>query len=585
MKFVSLALFTALLYSFSILTAVVAAEVAAAVEKGGASDLATLRGNAERGDALAQYNLGIAYAEGRQMPSNPVEALVWLTLAAERGTTGKELGTLLVSLNAEQIAAAGRRLESIRATNPNLRSTMVAAASQPPAASNTPSPIIAVPSGTSAPGTAIVAVRPPADPTQQLQDRVTAAIAVLQRERLAHAATRAELAALEQRMNELTAGRATLERGADGRGPQSAAAAKAADTDARSREIVVLEKSLAGTRDELSAAKTALAIANSRIQAAETRARAVAQTDSELTSLRSQVRILERDLQSATAALRRVATDKPATAPSLVAGTRPLVDANPESRGQQRVEPNRELTASAERKITELQSELNDVKSRQISAAKEIATRDAELAKLRAAVAAAESRLSGGSTEIETARRAADEAQQRLARMTEELAEARRQGVTARELESRVRQLEAERAILASRPADTGVSREEFESAAAARADVENKLKVALQSYTLVVRERDELRSQASAARELESRVRQLEAENARLQKGDGDAIDSKAEFARVVAARADAENKLSTVLRSFTLLTKERDELRARVADLSRKESASNQDEEARKK
>jgi hypothetical protein len=38
-------------------------------------------------------------------------------------------------------------------------------------------------------------------------------------------------------------------------------------------------------------------------------------------------------------------------------------------------------------------------------------------------------------------------------------------------------------------------------------------------------------------------------------------------------------------VLRSFTLLTKERDELRARVADLSRKESASNQDEEARKK
>jgi chromosome segregation ATPase len=585
MKFVSLVLFTAALNSFPLLTAAIAADAATVAEKGGASNLADLMANAERGDALAQYNLGMAHAKGLQTPVNPVEALVWLTLAAERGTTGKELGTLLVSLNAEQIAAAGRRLESIRTTYPNLRSTMVAAGSQPPVASNTPSPIIAVPSGTSAPGTAIVAVRPPADPTQQLQDRVTAAIAVLQRERLAHAATRAELAALEQRMNELTAGRATLERGADGRGPQSAAAAKAADTDARSREIVVLEKSLAGTRDELSAAKTALAIANSRIQAAETRARAVAQTDSELTSLRSQVRILERDLQSATAALRRVATDKPATAPSLVAGTRPLVDANPESRGQQRVEPNRELTASAERKITELQSELNDVKSRQISAAKEIATRDAELAKLRAAVAAAESRLSGGSTEIETARRAADEAQQRLARMTEELAEARRQGVTARELESRVRQLEAERATLANRPADTGVSREEFESAAAARADVENKLKVALQSYTLVVRERDELRSQASAARELESRVRQLEAENARLQKGDGDAIDSKAEFARVVAARADAENKLSTVLRSFTLLTKERDELRARVADLSRKESASNQDEEARKK
>jgi hypothetical protein len=91
-----------------------------------------------------------------------------------------------------------------------------------------------------------------------------------------------------------------------------------------------------------------------------------------------------------------------------------------------------------------------------------------------------------------------------------------------------------------------------------------------------VTRERDALRVQASKAGELEARVRQLEGEPASTPADASGGAVSKQEFDRVVAAKAEAELKLSTALRSFTLLTKERDELRARLAQLTPQTSAS---------
>ena len=45
----------------------------------------SVRVQAERGDAIAQYNLGVMYAEGRGVPMDDTEAVRWYRLAAEQG--------------------------------------------------------------------------------------------------------------------------------------------------------------------------------------------------------------------------------------------------------------------------------------------------------------------------------------------------------------------------------------------------------------------------------------------------------------------------------------------------------------------
>src|SRR4051812_18603461 len=65
------------------------------IAKVDAADLPALRAKAERGNAIAQYNLGLAYMQGRQTNADLVEAFVWLTLAADTGSTGKALETLV----------------------------------------------------------------------------------------------------------------------------------------------------------------------------------------------------------------------------------------------------------------------------------------------------------------------------------------------------------------------------------------------------------------------------------------------------------------------------------------------------------
>src|SRR4051812_15938309 len=79
------------------------------------AEIAALRAKADRGNAIAQYNLGLAYAQGRQVPLDLSEAFIWLSIASETGSTGRALETLLGSMNAEQINEGRRRLEALRA--------------------------------------------------------------------------------------------------------------------------------------------------------------------------------------------------------------------------------------------------------------------------------------------------------------------------------------------------------------------------------------------------------------------------------------------------------------------------------------
>ncbi len=79
------------------------------------AELASLREKAERGNAVAQYNLGLAYAQGRDAPLDRPEAYAWLSLAAEKGTTGKALESLLSTLTPAQLAEGEQRLAQHRA--------------------------------------------------------------------------------------------------------------------------------------------------------------------------------------------------------------------------------------------------------------------------------------------------------------------------------------------------------------------------------------------------------------------------------------------------------------------------------------
>ena len=84
------------------------------------ADPSVLRAKAEKGNVLAQYNLGLAYAEGRTVPQDLVEAYVWLRLATDNGGTGTALGGVLHQMSIEQIAAGRLRLDELRHTMPTV---------------------------------------------------------------------------------------------------------------------------------------------------------------------------------------------------------------------------------------------------------------------------------------------------------------------------------------------------------------------------------------------------------------------------------------------------------------------------------
>ena len=80
------------------------------------AEVASLRAKAQRGNAIAQYNLGLAYAKGRGIAQNNIEAFVWLSLAIENGARGKDLEALVGSFDSATLErAAGDALAQVRA--------------------------------------------------------------------------------------------------------------------------------------------------------------------------------------------------------------------------------------------------------------------------------------------------------------------------------------------------------------------------------------------------------------------------------------------------------------------------------------
>ena len=102
------------------------------------AEIASLRAKAEKGNAIAQYNLGLAYAEGRdELPVDLTQAFVWLSLSGDSGSTRKALESVNNKLTPGQLAEGRRLLAVYRATLP---------ASNPAPATNHPSaPKVAAP--------------------------------------------------------------------------------------------------------------------------------------------------------------------------------------------------------------------------------------------------------------------------------------------------------------------------------------------------------------------------------------------------------------------------------------------------------
>ncbi len=74
-----------------------------------AADFTTLRAKAEKGNPVAQYNLGLAYADLHESFYDPIEAYVWLNLAASNGTMGKALAAIIDTMTPAQLAEGQRR--------------------------------------------------------------------------------------------------------------------------------------------------------------------------------------------------------------------------------------------------------------------------------------------------------------------------------------------------------------------------------------------------------------------------------------------------------------------------------------------
>ncbi len=89
------------------------------------SEIASLRVKAVKGNGIAQYNLGLAYAEGRGVAADPIEAFVWLSLARENGARGRALDNLVGTLDKTTYEAAQKRLAERKAELGHKLSTVI----------------------------------------------------------------------------------------------------------------------------------------------------------------------------------------------------------------------------------------------------------------------------------------------------------------------------------------------------------------------------------------------------------------------------------------------------------------------------
>jgi nucleoid-associated protein YgaU len=205
------------------------------------SELDSLRAKADRGNAIAQYNLGLAYADRRESIYDPAQAYAWLSLAAENGTNGKALASLTGLLTPEQLAEGKRQLAALTASP-------VSVAPSPVIAAETASPVSTAPTPEPAPAAA-------AEPDQD-QKKLSSELAAAWRENdLLKTALNAKLADANKRIAIAEAALASKDK------EIAALQARLTETPAPAAPIGISAElaSLRSERDQLQATVTATA--------------------------------------------------------------------------------------------------------------------------------------------------------------------------------------------------------------------------------------------------------------------------------------------------------------------------------------
>lgn len=284
------------------------------------ADLASLRAKAENGNAIAQYNLGLIYADTREPAHEPAEAYLWLTLAAEAGATGRALSSLMELLTPTERTEGDRRLAARRAattTAAPARSPLITSAPLP-AGENATVQIAALEASKRQLSDELSrarqeneALRVGSTATAEFRQHVAIAESALAtkdreiatlRERLtllensptASLPDPAITAALQSRVAELTARLATTELALTESRPETAATLNTARAQIATRDarIAQLARDLAASSDHRVASAEATA------QAAEAR-RLLATRETALADARAQITQLETRLTSA----------------------------------------------------------------------------------------------------------------------------------------------------------------------------------------------------------------------------------------------------------------------------------------------
>ncbi|ACB73575.1 LysM peptidoglycan-binding domain-containing protein [Opitutus terrae] len=264
-------------------------DVVAAASGSEPASIAALRSKAERGNAIAQYNLGLAFADGRQMPADLSEAYVWLTLAAQSGSRARTLDVLLRTMTPAQVEEGRRRLAELRQARPELAgapTTPVADSAPnevPVAASNEPSPVLAAP--------AIDA----ADDKRQLSTELAAAWKETERLESELAAARASTSELARVQAELTDAQTALA----GQSAELAAARAAAEKSGRALSVAAAEHTalvaqFTETSARLQRAESELAAAREQTAVLETTRRTLDETETQLRAASERAEALQR---------------------------------------------------------------------------------------------------------------------------------------------------------------------------------------------------------------------------------------------------------------------------------------------------
>lgn len=471
-----------------------------------ASVVADLKAKAEAGDDIAQYNLGLVYADPEEPIADATEAFVWLTLAVEKGSNDLVLRKLLERLAPAQLVEAKRRLEARRTTLAQTRA--LATSPIQPAASNAAerspfvTPIATPRADTSALELELAQLR--AD-KKQLSGELAAAWKETEG---AKSASISKVAELNQTI-------ATL---------QAQLAAKSASQPGKDLSAELETRSLALKRAE---------------EGKEQIARDLATLSAEATSLRSQLAAEQRaraDLAAKSLAAQE-STGK--SGAEIEALRRSLADASTALRAEQTQKGAlaAQLKAAQDEKL-ELQQQLKATADRIQSAS---AAPTQQLASLRDALAEAKAESQRLQTELAKAQQTATASRQQAASSEAVVLLQSQLEQTQQSLRSVEGERDALKQKLAAVPA-ASLSGETVEGLTRQLTDSENKLTTALRSYTLLREELDAAKKQ----------VGDLEAEKSSL-------------ASKVEVAQAE-RSTLSNELASKSVAAGEAESLRAQL-------------------